>query len=227
LSVAWPALLKEHPALEEQARRFASPPICNSATLGGNVANGSPIGDSMPSLIALRAEVELRKAKQTRRLPLEQFYLGYQKQDLRPGEFLVGITVPAAKAQTRFASYKLAKRFDQDISAVCAAFAVELDGDRIVAARLAFGGMAATPARALKAEAALIGSSWSLESVDSAAGAIPNDFKPLTDLRASSQYRLQTAANLLRRFYFQQQLEPPTPASPKLRTADALASVGP
>jgi xanthine dehydrogenase small subunit len=220
LSTAWPALVHAYPALGEQARRFASPPICNSATLGGNVANGSPIGDSMPALIALQTQVELRKGKATRRLPLEQFYLGYQKKDLHPGEFLVGIRIPSANVRTYFASYKLAKRFEQDISAVCAAFAVELAGERVVAARLAFGGMAATPARACKAEAALIGRQWSLATVDAAADAIAEDFKPLTDLRASERYRLQTAGNLLRRFYLQQT------STAAITRAQALAPVG-
>jgi xanthine dehydrogenase small subunit len=218
LSIAWPNLVEAYPALGEQARRFASPPICNSATLGGNVANGSPIGDSMPALIALGAEVTLRKGLQTRRMPLEQFYLGYQKKALQPGEFLLGVSVPTAAPATRLASYKLSKRIDQDISAVCSAFAVSVEGDRIVAARLAYGGMAATPARAPKAEAALVGRAWSLASFNAAAAALSEDFKPLTDMRASSHYRQQAAANMLRRFYLQH-----TPGPLKLRTPDALA----
>jgi len=220
LTVAWPALVKRHPSLAEQARRFASPPICSSATLGGNVANGSPIGDSLPALIALSAEVELRKGSQTRRLPLERFYLGYQKKDLQRGEFLVGIRVPAAHDGLRFSSYKLAKRFDQDISAVCAGLSVTVANDRIVDARLAFGGMAATPARATKAESALVGNSWSRATFDAAAAALVDDFKPLTDLRAGREYRMQSAGNLLRRFYLEH-----TAAAPKTRTADALAEL--
>lgn len=218
LSTAWPALVAAHPGLAEQARRFASPPICNSATLCGNIANGSPIGDTIPALIALGAEVQLRRGAHSRSVALERFYLGYQRKDLAPGEFVVGITVPAAKSATLFASYKLSKRIDQDISAVCAAFAVFVEGERIVDARLAFGGMAATATRASKAEAALIGKSWSAASIDAAIVALAQDFEPLTDMRASSSYRLQAAGNLLRRFHLQYARTPT-----KLRTSDALA----
>jgi xanthine dehydrogenase small subunit len=203
LSVAWPALVAEHPALAEQAERFASPPVCNSGTLCGNVANGSPIGDSMPGLIALGAEIELRHGARQRRLPLDRFYLGYKKKDLAPGELIVGVCVPASKPGRLFSSYKLAKRADQDISAVCAAFAVELDGNRIIDARLAYGGMAAVPARAPNAEKALIGEVWSDTAIEAAIHALAADFTPLTDARASLEYRLRAAGNLLRRFYLQ------------------------
>jgi len=208
LSIAWPALVKAHPALAEQARRFASPPIQNSATLCGNLANGSPIGDSMPALIALGAHIELRKGAHTRTLPLEDFYLAYQKKDLAPGEFVVSVTVPPTPPATLFASYKLAKRFDQDISAVCTAFAVTTQDGIVVNARLAFGGMAATPKRAPAAEAQLIGQPWSLEICEAAIRALADDFEPLTDMRASNVYRLQAAGNLLKRFYLQHSDEP-------------------
>ena len=201
LSTAWPLLVELQPALAEQARRFASPPVCNSGTLCGNIANGSPIGDSMPSLIALGAQIDLRRQDRERRLPLERFYLGYQKKDLAPGEYVYGVYVPAAAPGTLFGSYKLAKRFDQDISAVCGAFAVEIAAGQVVGARLAFGGMAAVPARAAHAEAALIGRKWCRESVDAAMAALSRDFTPLTDMRASSEYRMRSAANLLLRFF--------------------------
>jgi xanthine dehydrogenase small subunit len=220
LSAAWSALVAQHPALSEQAARFASPPVCNSGTLCGNIANGSPIGDSMPALIALGAELELRQGTRYRRIPLERLYLGYQKKDLGPGEFVVSVVVPPLKAGRWFASYKLAKRIDQDISAVCAAFAVEVSGGRVVDARLAYGGMAATPARAANAEKALVGQAWSEASIDSAVAALPADFTPLTDARASQAYRLKTAGNLLRRFYMQQTANPQT-----LRVTDPSAPV--
>jgi xanthine dehydrogenase small subunit len=203
LTDAWPALLKQFPELQEQARRFASPPICNSATLCGNVANGSPIGDSLPALIALGAQVDLRRGARTRRLPLERLYVGYQKKDLAPGEFVFGVAVPARRPGTLVASYKLAKRFDQDISAVCATFALNIEDGRVMDARLAYGGMAAVPARALHAEAALHKQPWSVQSIEAAVAALSSDFKPLTDLRARSDYRLRAAGNLLRRFYLQ------------------------
>jgi xanthine dehydrogenase small subunit len=203
LTDAWSALVGQHPALEEQARRFASPPVCNSGTLCGNIANGSPIGDSMPALIALGAQIELRQGKRQRRIPLERLYLGYQKKDLRPGEFIVSVVVPPAKPNRLFTSYKLAKRFDQDISGVCGAFAVELVDGRIANARIAFGGMAAIPARAGSAEKALNGHPWSEATIDSAIAALAADFTPLTDMRASQAYRLKAAGGMLKRFYLQ------------------------
>jgi xanthine dehydrogenase small subunit len=220
LTTAWAALVAQHPALAEQALRFASPPVCNSGTLCGNIANGSPIGDSMPSLIALGAEIELRHGGQSRRLPLERFYLGYQKKDLRPGEFVVSVVVPPPKPGRLFASYKLAKRIDQDISAVCGGFAVELSGGRVRNARLAFGGMAAVPARATNAEQALVGQLWSRETINAAIAALPRDFKPLTDARGSQAYRLTCAGNLLERFFLQHDRNPP-----KLRVTDPANGV--
>ena len=203
LTNAWSALLEDYPTLAEQAGRFASPPICNSGTLCGNIANGSPIGDSMPALIALGAELELRQGTRVRRIPLERLYLAYQRKDLAPGEFIVGVLVPPPKTTCLFASYKLAKRIDQDISAVCGAFAVEVSGGRIVSARLAYGGMAAIPARATAAEQALAGQPWSEAAIASATAALTSDFTPLSDMRGSCEYRLRAAGSMLRRFYLQ------------------------
>jgi len=200
LTDAFATLEAEYPELHEIARRFASPPICNAGTLGGNVANGSPIGDTMPALIALGASVILQAGAKARRLPLEEFYLDYMKKDLRAGEFLVAVRVPRAREGRLLRSYKIAKRFDQDISAVCAAFCIELRGAKVKAARVAFGGLAATPRRALKCEQALIGAQWDA-GVAKAARALAKDFKPLTDMRASEHYRAQVAANLLQRFH--------------------------
>jgi xanthine dehydrogenase small subunit len=216
LTDAWGAIVGAFPQLAELAQRFGSPPVRNSGTLCGNLANGSPIGDSMPVLIALGAELELRHGARTRRLPLESFYLGYQRKALQPGEFIVAVHVPAATLTQWVSSYKIAKRFDQDISAVCAAFAVQVAAGRVCAARIAFGGMAAVPARALATERALTGAQWSEGSIEIAAAALVTDFQPLSDLRASNAYRLQCAGNLLRRFY----LEHGGTTGP-VRTADA------
>jgi xanthine dehydrogenase small subunit len=205
LSDALRAIVALYPVLQRFFRRFASPPVCNSGTLCGNIANGSPIGDSMPILIALGAELLLRRGERIRRVPLEDFYLGYQKKDLEPGEFVVSVTVPAPRTGQRIASYKVSKRFDQDISAVCAAFAFSIEGGRISSARMVFGGMAATPARARATEAALTGKVWDSESVEAAAAALAQDYQPLSDLRATSEYRLSVAGNLLRRFYLESQ----------------------
>jgi xanthine dehydrogenase small subunit len=217
LTDAWPTLLRTFPELEEQAARFASPPIRNSATLCGNLANGSPIGDSIPALIALDARIELRKGAGVRRLALEDFYLGYQNKALDRGEFMTGVAIPAATKGRLLGSFKVSKRIDQDISAVCATFCVSLDGERVRSARLAYGGMAATACRARHAERALIEHGWSPAGIEACSAALAADFKPLSDLRASSEYRLQVAGNLLRRFFLQNQDE-----RPALRTHDAL-----
>ncbi len=217
LTDAWALLVEAFPELAEQAMRFASPPIRNSATLCGNIANGSPIGDSLPALIALGAAVDVRKGEKIRRVSLEKFFLGYQKKDLAPGEFVVGVQIPARKAGSFIASYKVSKRIEQDISAVCATISVTVEAGIVSDARLGFGGMAAVPARAAHAEAALMGKAWSRKSVDAAIDALRVDFQPLTDMRASSAYRLRTAGNLLLRFYLERAANPPA-----LRTEDAL-----
>ncbi len=201
LSDAFEALLIEYPDFEEIVRRFASPPICNSGTLGGNVANGSPIGDSMPGLIALGAEVCLQRGDETRCIALGGFYLDYMKVDLQPGEFVCSVRVPRAKANVVFRSYKISKRFDQDISAVCAAFALKIDNGTIASARVCFGGMAETPKRAAACEMALTSTRWDSQAVENAVVALLTDFEPITDMRATGEYRQQVAGNLLRRFF--------------------------
>ena len=193
------ALARLHPDLGELMRRFAAIQIRNCGTVGGNIANGSPIGDLPPALIALGAELTLRRGDVRRTLPLEDFFIAYGRQDRQPGEFVESVRVPRLKAGTRFACYKLTKRFDSDISAVLAAICVSLDGGRVSRARIAFGGMAATPRRAAAAEAALVGNP--LEAgLAAACDALADDFTPLTDMRASAGYRLAAAQNLLRRF---------------------------
>ena len=147
------------PDLGEVWRRIGSRQVRASGTVGGNIANGSPIGDSPPALIALDATLTLQKGTSIRTLPLEAFFLAYGKQDRKPGEFVRSVTVPKLESDQAFRAYKIAKRFDQDISAVMSAFRVTLDGDIIRAARIAFGGMAATPKRATGAEQALVGAS--------------------------------------------------------------------
>ncbi len=200
LTDAFAALLAEYPSLQEIARRFASPPICNAGTLGGNVANGSPIGDSMPALICLGASVVLQSATGARTLALEDFYQDYMKKDLRPGEFVAAIRVPRARPELLVRSYKIAKRFEQDISAVCAAFAIALADGRVCEARVGFGGMAAIPRRAGACERALTGADWNEAGIGPAIAALATDFDPITDCRASRGYRLRVAGNLLRRF---------------------------
>lgn len=211
LERAFGALVQRWPALRDAWRRFASPPIRHAGTLGGNVANGSPIGDAPPVLMALGAQVELRRGAVVRRLPLERFYLGYMKNALQSGEFVQAVLVPLAASFDQLRAYKISKRFDSDISAVFGAFALSLDGGSVRGARLAFGGMAATVARASQAEAALNGQPWTAVTVQAAQRALAHDFQPLSDMRASAEYRLQVAQNLLMRFWLETRADAPLP----------------
>jgi xanthine dehydrogenase small subunit len=198
LEDAAPLLGAIHPDLSELLRRFGSKQVRASGTVGGNVANGSPIGDLAPALIALGGRVFLRKGAKTRALPLEDFFVAYGKQDREPGEFVVAVDAPQLAADQRYRAFKVSKRLDEDISAVMLALRVDLDRRRIVGARIACGGMAATPKRAENAERALIGAKLG-ERADwrAACAALAQDFAPLTDQRASAGYRMTVAANLL------------------------------
>ena len=221
LTDGWRELVATYPTLAEMAQRFGSPPVRNSGTLCGNLANGSPIGDSLPVLIALDAELVLRRGSRVRRVPLEKFYLGYQRTALEPGEFVMAVKVPT-QTPGWIAAYKLSKRFDQDISALAVAFAVRVEAGHVTTARIAFGGMAAVAMRAPTVERALLGAAWNESSIDVAVEKLAEDFKPLTDMRASSAYRLQCAGNLLRRFYFEH-----SGAVEPTRTAAAVAALAP
>ncbi|WP_099825274.1 xanthine dehydrogenase small subunit [Oceaniglobus indicus] len=199
------ALVADHPHLGPFWDRIAGWQIRSMGTIGGNIANGSPIGDTPPVLIALGATITLRKGDARRTLPIESFFIDYGKQDLDQGEFLEGITVPRPIAGARHAAYKISKRRDEDISSVCAAFNVLVENSTITAARIAFGGMAATPKRAANVEEALVGADWSEAALMHAATRLADDFSPLSDWRASSEYRLQVSKNLFRRFWLEQQ----------------------
>ena len=211
LESAFAALVERVPSLAEVWLRFASPPIRHAGTMGGNVANGSPIGDSPPVLMSLDAQIELRRGDVVRRMPLPEFYLDYMKNQLQPGEFVQGLAVPHAAMRRQVRAYKISKRFDCDISALCAGFAIELEAgsDTVKAVRLAFGGMAATVKRAANAEAALVGKPWTQASVATAKLALAQDFKPLSDMRASADYRLLVAQNLIQRLWLETRAEDP------------------
>jgi len=218
----FPAMARLYPSLGAFWDRIGGEQVRNMGTVGGNIANGSPIGDTPPPLIALGATVTLRRGAMTRTLPLEDFFIDYGKQDRRPGEFVASVHVPALPVDELFATYKISKRRDEDISAVCGAFRVALDGDgHVRMARIAFGGMAATPKRARAVETALIGRRWNEATIDQAMAAFDRDFTPLTDWRASAGYRLLVARNLLKRFF----LETKGEAVQVTRHADALAEV--
>lgn len=214
LDDAYRALCQYYPQeLSELWQRFASLPIRHAGTLGGNVANGSPIGDSMPWLIALGSRIVLQSPDGERELALEDFYLGYQQKDLCPDEIVAAIRVPLPRAGNIFRTYKLAKRFDQDISAVCAAFSAHLENGILSDVRIAFGGMAATPKRATHAEARLEQQVWNEATLQAAMQALSEDYAPLSDMRASAEYRLQTAQNLLRRFWLETRADKPLPTA--------------
>ncbi|HEY4137061.1 MAG TPA: xanthine dehydrogenase small subunit [Casimicrobiaceae bacterium] len=201
LTDAFAALVARYPDLDELCRRFASPPIRNAGTLGGNIANGSPIGDSMPVLLALGATLTLRRGARTRELPLDEFYLGYQKTALDPGEFLERVTIPLRNPPTIVRSYKVSKRFDQDIAAVCGGYCIHVVDGIVQEARVAYGGVAAIPRRAAHCENALAGKPWSEPTVRAAMNALDRDYTPLTDMRASAAYRRRVTKNLLFRLF--------------------------
>jgi xanthine dehydrogenase small subunit len=195
---AWPYLASIDSDLGELMRRFAGRQVRTAGTLGGNIANGSPIGDTPPALIALGATLTLQKGDATRALPLEDFFIAYGQQARDKGEFVRAVDVPKLKPNERFRAFKLAKRYDQDISAVMAGVKLTLDGRRIAQARIAFGGMAATPKRAGATEAALTGLSLDdAAALDAAVAKLAEDFSPIDDMRASAKYRLAGAQALL------------------------------
>ena len=193
------AVAERLPSFGELLRRYASEQVRNAATIGGNIANGSPIGDGPPALIALGATLHLRRGDEMRALQLEDFFLDYRKQDRRPGEFVAGVSFPEHAPGLR--CYKVSKRFDQDISAVCGCFNVSVEGGVVTSARIAFGGMAGVPKRAALAEAALVGQPWTLAAAEAAAKVMAGDFTPLSDMRASAAYRLTVAQNLMLRYF--------------------------
>ncbi|WP_180898500.1 xanthine dehydrogenase small subunit [Martelella soudanensis] len=200
-SEALPALAEKIPAFSRLIFRIGGEQVRNMGTIGGNVANGSPIGDTPPALIALGATLTLQSAEGTRTIALEDYFLGYGKQDRRAGEFVLSLTVPKPAEDAHFAVHKVAKRREEDISAVCGAFYLKLADDGTVATiRIAYGGMAGTPKRASHVEAALSGKPWNAETVEAARAAFEDDYQPMTDMRATAGYRMLTAKNLLTRF---------------------------
>lgn len=213
LNEAFAAISRHYPQIEQQWKRFASMPIRNIGTLGGNIANGSPIGDSMPWLIALGAKINIIQVNGQRCIPLEALYLAYMQKDLAAEEIIESIVIPLPQPQQLFRTFKLAKRYDSDISAVCAAFSLTVQGEIITSARVAYGGMAATPARAMITEQVLLGKSWDKPAAIEAMQALEADFTPLDDMRASSAYRMESAKNLLYRFHLETRRTQPLDAS--------------
>jgi xanthine dehydrogenase small subunit len=205
LTEAYAALVAQRPQLKTFANRFAGLPVRNSGTLGGNVANGSPIGDSMPLLIALGADVVLASTRGERRLPLEQFYTGYRKNVLAADEVVARIEVPQPAPGEFLRAYKISKRYDDDISAVCLVVNARLQDGRVVEVGIGAGGVAATPVRAVKTEALLCGQPWTADAARQAAASLRAEFQPISDMRASSAYRSEVLGNLMQRFWLESQ----------------------
>ena len=205
LNDAFNALIKDRPLLRDFAARFAGLPVRNSGTLGGNVANGSPIGDSMPLLIALGAHVVLMSVRGHRHMPLEQLYTGYRQNVLAADEVLAWIKVPKPTPNEFVRIYKISKRFDDDISAICLGLKLEINGGIVTKVSIGVGGVAATPVRAIKTEAACTGKDWSKATVDHLKTVLRAEFSPISDMRASNVYRTQLLGHLLERFWLESQ----------------------
>jgi xanthine dehydrogenase small subunit len=227
LEDAYAALVAERPQLAEFAHRFAGLPVRHSGTLGGNIANGSPIGDSMPLLLALGASLVLMrwnprgKAGQKvawRELALDDFYTGYRQNVLRPDELLAWVKVPRPTPRETLRAYKVSKRFDDDISAVCLALNLQVEGGVVRAARLGAGGVAATPVRARQTEAALLGQPWNETTALAAAATLQAEFQPISDMRASAAYRRTVLGGLVQRFWLETSLA--SSAAAPLRLTD-------
>jgi len=213
LDDAFAEIAGQYPEFAEMFRRFASLPVRNAGTLVGNVANGSPIGDSMPALMVVNTRARLRQGEAIRELALSDLYLDYMKNAMQAGEFIEAIEIPAREEGIILRCYKLCKRYDQDISAICTAFALQLDGDKVTDIRIAMGGMAAIPKRAALAEASLRGQTWDEAAVGTAMQQLGRDFTPLSDMRASADYRARAAANLLYRFFLETRPQQPLASS--------------
>jgi len=206
LNAARQVLGEDYPDLGELIRRFGSEQIRNRATVVGNIANGSPIGDLPPALMVLDAKLTLRVGTYKRFIKLEDFYIDYGKQDLKSSEFIESIQIPRVFKDSTFSIYKLSKRFDQDISAVCGAFNLQVDYEGVVRdVRICFGGMAGVPKRASKVEQALLEEQWNLQTINKVMPLFEEDYQPITDCRGSAEYRLLAARNLLKRFYLETQ----------------------
>jgi xanthine dehydrogenase small subunit len=211
LTEAFTALVSERAPLKIFAQRFAGLPVRNSGTLGGNVANGSPIGDSMPLLIALGANVVLmrwdakRQQIEHREMPLEDLYTGYRTNVMKADELLCWTKVPRPPSPEFLRVYKISKRFDDDISAVCLGIRMTVEGGTVKAVSIGAGGVAATPVRARKTEAALLGQPWTADTVKAATATLRAEFQPISDMRASAAYRHTVLGNLLQRFWLESQ----------------------
>ncbi|MEM7158316.1 MAG: xanthine dehydrogenase small subunit [Myxococcota bacterium] len=211
------------PPIARILRFFGSRQIKNGATVGGNLCNASPIGDLAPVLLSLGATMVMRGSAGEREVSIDDFFVGYRKTVLTADELLVRVELSDPPPEARIGAYKVSKRREMDISAVAAGLRVDVVDGVVKAARFGFGGMAATPARASQAEAAVVGQAWSQQACEAAARAVANDFTPMSDHRGSAWYRSTVAANLLRGF-FADTAEQPVPRLPDRPTGTLLGS---
>ena len=198
-------LIEQYPDLHELIERLGSRQIRNQGTLGGNIGNASPIGDMPPALIALDARLVLRKGDTTRTIPVADYFVSYKKTLQRESEFIERVIVPKAKPGYLFKAYKISKRLEDDITATLGVFYIKLEDNVVTDVRIAFGGMAEIPKRAASCEQALLGQRWSAETTAAAMASLDDDFSPISDFRASAEYRMQTSKNLLQRLYLESQ----------------------
>ena len=201
LTDCYETLNSDYPDFGALLHRFASLQIRNQGTLGGNIGNASPIGDSPPALIALNAQLVLRKGEQCRTIALQDYFIDYKVTAQQPGEFIEKIILPRSSDNGEFRSYKISKRIDDDISAVLGCFNLRISNGQIESARIAFGGMAAIPMRARQCEKVLTGAPWTMATIEKAKQALEQDFNPISDFRASREYRMLTATNMLTRYF--------------------------
>lgn len=205
LSDCMPVVTEYFPDFGDVLLRFGSEQIRNVGTMGGNLANASPVGDTAPALLALNATITLRNGGQRRSVAVDEFFVSYKKTILAPGEFIEKISIPKLSPSQTFRMYKVSKRFEDDISAVCGAFCIEVENSVIVGARLAYGGMAEMPKRAVLCEKALVQKPWTMATILAACAALQQDFQPISDIRASAEYRMTIAQNLLKKYFAESQ----------------------
>jgi len=193
---------KYYPDFNKILRRYGSTQIRNVATIAGNIATASPIGDNLPLLLALDSKVVLQGIKKNKILPINDFFISYRKTKLKPGQFIHSIRIPIPDNNI-FKAYKISKRFDDDISSVCAAFNLKIEKQKIINVKIAYGGMSAIPKRATYCEKVLLNSSITKEVIEKAKNALEKDFVPVSDMRASRNYRNVIAKNLLEKCFLE------------------------
>ena len=193
---------KYFPDFSQILKRYGSVQIRNICTIAGNIATASPIGDTLPLLLALDSQIVIQDKSKTQILPLNSFFIGYRKTKLKKGQFIHSIRIPVLKKNI-FKAYKISKRIDDDISSVCASFNIEINNNKIKKIKIAYGGMSSIPKRAFNCEKILLNSFLSDNTINKAKKLLEKDFNPITDARASKKYRMEVAKNLLEKCFLE------------------------